>query len=186
MACLPPATSPVKQFPILFRWWLTLADSISKLTLESQFQNFQPIIIQSMHFFLYIEILYTYTRYRLFIESDILLNLNRQVDNLRNLQQKVKNKKERKFQEIYHKKNFFWLSMDIPSPNGISILSNPSRFFGFIKISLIRIIWKFGSDSIGFRLGLLNLQRTGTIRCTFGFRTQSVFQFKCTWFVSIL
>ncbi|CAN7072172.1 unnamed protein product, partial [Brassica oleracea var. botrytis] len=69
------------------------------------------------------------------------------------------------------------LGMYIRGPNRVSVFrvyKNQSHS-GYMKIR-----FGTGSDSIGFGSGLVNLQRTGTTRCTFGSGSQSVLRFKCS------
>ncbi|CDY35635.1 BnaC01g21570D, partial [Brassica napus] len=67
------------------------------------------------------------------------------------------------------------LGMYIRGPNRVSVFrvyKNQSHS-GYMKIR-----FGTGSDSIGFGSGLVNLQRTGTTRCTFWSGSQSVLRFK--------
>ena len=75
------------------------------------------------------------------------------------------------------------LGMDIRGPNRVSVFRvyQNQPHSGYMKIR-----FGTGSGSIGFGSGLVNLQRTGTTRCTFGFGSQLVLRFKCTWFISTL
>ena len=107
--------------------------------------------------------------------------------------------KEDVFAEYFLK--FMFLSsvtgLDIRGPNWVSVLSN----WVSILSNQVLIFWIYqnqlhsnymkvwfgtGSGSISFGSGLVNLQRTGTIRCIFTLGSQSVLRIKYTWFVSTL
>jgi len=76
------------------------------------------------------------------------------------------------------------VGMGIRGPNRFSVLSIRVLVFRVYQnqphLGYIIVRFGTGSGSIGFRSRLVNLQRTGIIHCTFGFRSQSVLWFKNT------
>ena len=68
---------------------------------------------------------------------------------------------------------WFLVGLGIWGPNRVSVLSNRVSVFRVYQnqphSDYIKIRFGTGSDFIGFGSGLVNLQRTGTTRCTFGF-----------------
>ena len=71
------------------------------------------------------------------------------------------------------------IGLSIRDPNRVSVLFNRVLVFQVYKNQLysgyMKVRFGTGLGSAGFESGLVNLQRTGTTRCTFGFGSQSVF-----------
>lgn len=76
------------------------------------------------------------------------------------------------------------VSMCIPDPNRVSVLSNRILVFQVYQnqphLGHMKYRFGIGSSSIEFGSGLVNIQRTGTTRCTFRFWSQSVLRFRCS------
>ena len=69
------------------------------------------------------------------------------------------------------------------SQSGFGLVQSDFGFSGYQNqphSGYMKIRFGTGSGSIGFGSGLVNLQRTSTTRCTFGFGSQSVLWFKYT------